>query len=502
VVDIDCFMRRGREQGMFHLREALREAAHESRANPYLRYQHASVTFSEVGPALAHVASQLPSLAGRRVIILLPDSLNAALIHLECFSQGATIIPLSPFSAAAHVRYVLRDIQAEIVFTTPLLHAKFASIFMGTTVVLVGADLSIPLQVRGALSLRDGGRQCSPTRAVFFTSGTTGKPKGVCLSASNLLSAACINCTILGLDSSRRSLITVPLYDYYGFIQLYSHLIAKAACALGESGQFPKSAFQVIDSQAITDVVLVPFTLKALLEHAQAPERSQERQAWRRLSYVASSSDQLPSDLLRTAFTVNPDLKVINVYGLTEAGRACYRMIQDGVISSTSIGRSSPTMKVWVDASAGQTGEIVISGSTVMLGYLKDIVNEEIRFAPVTEVRTADEGCISEDGEIHLLGRKDHLMSLHGVKLHPSEIELAVNQLSGVRDSLAQLRQDEQGNRTVVLDVVADRGSVATKQILDLLRERVPRLFLPQVINFVDVIPRTEIGGKLIRPRH
>jgi acyl-coenzyme A synthetase/AMP-(fatty) acid ligase len=93
-------------------------------------------------------------------------------------------------------------------------------------------------------------------------------------------------------------------------------------------------------------------------------------------------------------------------------------------------------------------------------------------------------------------------MSLHGVKLHPSEIELPVNQLSGVRDSLARLHQDGQGNKTIVLDVVADRGSIEQNQILDLLRERVPRLFLPHMINFVDAIPRTEIGGKLIRPQH
>ncbi|HYU44846.1 MAG TPA: class I adenylate-forming enzyme family protein [Terriglobales bacterium] len=486
---------------MFDLREAILEAAREGPASPYLRHRDAGLTFSEVGPALAQIASQLPSLGGRRVVILLPDGLSAALLHLECFSQGATIVPLSPFSPAAHLQYVLHRVQAELVLATPLLHAKFAGLLQRTAVALVASDTPIRLEVRGAIPLRDEGTQPSPVRAVFFTSGTTGQPKGVCLSESNLLSAAWINRTILGLNSSRRSLITVPLYDYYGAIQLYSHVLAKAACTLGESGQFPRSAFQALDSQAITDMVLVPFTLKALLDHARNSERNEDQQTWRRVAYVASSSDQLSSDLLRGAFTLNPGLAVVNVYGLTEAGRACYRVIRDGANPGASIGNPSPTMKVWVDAPAGQSGEIVISGSTVMLGYLQDIVNEDIHFAPVTEVRTADEGYVGDDGEIHLLGRKDHLMSLQGVKLHPSEIELPVNQLSGVRDSLAQLHQDGQGNRTIVLDVVADRGSVAQNQILDLLRERVPRLFLPHVINFVDAIPRTEIG-KLIRPRH
>lgn len=487
---------------MFDLREVLVEAARERPVGPYLRHRDATLTFSEIAPALEQIASQLPSLCGLRVIMLLPDSLSAALLHLECFSQGATIVPLSPFSPQAHVQYVLDRVHADLVFTTPVLHAKFAGLLQGKSLALVGSGSPMNLQVRCATPLRDGGRKPSPVRAVLFTSGTTGQPKGVCLSESNLLSAAWINRAILALDLSRRSLITVPLYDYYGLIQLYSHAMAKAACTLGESGQFPKSAFEAIESQAITDIVLVPFTLKALLDYAQNSERNEYRQTWRRVANIASSSDQLSSDLLRSAFTFNPALTIVNVYGLTEAGRACYRIIRDGSNPDNSIGNASPTMKVWVEAPAGENGEIRISGPTVMLGYLQDIIQEEIHFAAVSEVRTADEGYVGDDGEIHLLGRKDHLMSLHGMKLHPSEIELVVNQLSGVRDSLAQIHQDARGGKTIVLDVVADRGCVEQNQILDLLRDRVPRMFLPQAINFVDVIPRTEIAGKLIRSRH
>lgn len=484
---------------MFDLREAFLEAAREFPASPYLRHRDSCVTFSEVGPALTQIASKLPALVGQRVVMLLPDGLSAALLHLECFFQGATIVPLSPFSPVAHVQHVLDRMQADLVFTTPVLQAKFAGLLRRTAVTVVGSGNPMSLQLRCDIPFHVGGRQRSPVRAVFFTSGTTGRAKGVCLSESNLLSAAWINRTILQLDSSRRSLITVPLYDYYGVIQLYSHVLAKAACTLGESGQFPKSAFEAINAQAITDIVLVPFTWNALLDYAQNSKANECQETWRRVAYVASSSDQLSSDLLRRALALNPGLVVVNVYGLTEAGRACYRVIRAGSNPGASIGKPSPTMKVWVDAPLGESGEIVISGSTVMLGYLEDIIKEEIGFAAATEVRTADEGCVDEEGEIHLLGRKDHLMSLHGVKLHPSEIELPVNQMPGVKDTLAKLCENGQGNKTVVLDVVADRESVTQDQILDLLRERVPRLFLPQVINFVEAIPRTEIGGKLIR---
>jgi len=501
-VEPSGFLARGYEDGMFDLRGALFEAAQEHPVSPFLQHKNACIPFAEGSPALARIALQLPSLSGLRVVILLADGLSAALLHLECFSQGATIVPLSPFSPASYVQYALDRVQPDLVLTTPLLHAKFSSLLNRTSVAVVGPGNPMSFEILGKIPLRDLERPRSPVRAIFFTSGTTGEPKGVCLSENNLLSAAWINRTILGLDSSRRSLITVPLYDYYGCIQLYSHAMAKASCTIGESGQFPRSAFTVIDSQAITDIVLVPFTLKALLDYAQNSECDEARETFGKVAYVASSSDHLSPDLLKSAFLLNPGLTVVNVYGLTEAGRASYRLIVDGASFTTSIGIASPSMTVRVDALPGKTGEILISGPTVMLGYLQRIADEEIHFMPVTEVRTADEGFVDSGGEIHLLGRKDHLMSLHGMKLHPSEIEVLVNQVPGVKDSFAHLHQDARGNKAVVLDLVADQSSVTQNQILNLLRERVPRVFLPQVINFVEAISRTEIGGKLIRPRH
>jgi acyl-CoA synthetase (AMP-forming)/AMP-acid ligase II len=487
---------------MIDFNEALAKAARDCPANAYLWHKTACISFAELVPALSRIASQLPVLAGHRIIIFLPDSLNAALLHLACFRQGATLVPVSPFAPATLLQHIMGRFRPDVVFTTPILQAKLAGLLQETATVLVTERVPDRLQFVNAKYLRDGRDRPSPVRAVLFTSGTTGAPKGVCLSESNLLSAAMINCAILRLDSSRRSLITVPLYDYYGMIQIYAHALAKAACSVGESGQFPKSAFEMIGKQSITDIVLVPFTLKALLGFAESDYGREYRTALNNVAFAASSSDQLSADLLERAFALNPNLTVVNVYGLTEAGRACYRVIRAGSRRSNSIGNASPMMKVWVDAECGSRGEIVISGPTVMLGYLQDIIDRHIQFAPVTEIKTADEGYTGDDNEIHLLGRKDHLINMYGEKLHPSEIELSVNELPGVKNSLARFSKDGNGRGKVVLDVVADDSTAVTKQqIMDLLRKRVPRLFLPEVIKFVDVIERTEIGSKVIRPK-
>lgn len=489
--------------GMFDLHERLSYAATRLPAQVYLWHKKEAVGYSQLREALGDLRSHCLPLAGRRVVLLLPDSLTAALLNVECFLQGATITPLSPFSPNAHVEYVLSTLKPHIVFTNEILHAKFRDTLRRCVCLIVNEGLGVPFQLTANQlptdELREAGR--APVRAVFFTSGTTGKPKGVCLSEQNLLSAACINSTILRLDSSRRSLITVPLYDYYGMLQLYSHLLSGAGCIIGESGQFPKSAINAMRDHCTTDIVLVPFTLKSLLDFVGRSDAPRYRDVWQEIRCIASSSDVLTRALLSQTFALNEGVSIFNVYGLTEAGRATYREIRANSDRLNSIGRPSHSMEVFVDAPLGSAGEIVVRGPTVMLGYLQEIVDDRIRFTQVTEIRTGDDGYVGEDGEIRLLGRKDDLVSLHGVKIHLSEIEAPVLDLPGVMDTAAWLCKEELGGHKIFLDVVAEEDVVSEPMIRGCLRSRLPRMFLPHKINFVDRIKRTEIGGKIVRKR-
>src|SRR5205807_667964 len=108
---------------------------------------------------------------------------------------------------------------------------------------------------------------------------------------------------------SRKSLVTVPLYDYYGFIQIYGHILARAGYIFGESIALPNPIFTRIISEQITDLVLVPHTLRELLRLATG-ERAE---AIRRLNFMTSSSDALTPELLAQAFAVNPSLAVFNI---------------------------------------------------------------------------------------------------------------------------------------------------------------------------------------------
>jgi len=469
------------------------------RASGYLRHKSSVIFYDALEEALSRLEAVLPPLAGLRTMVLLPDGLPSALINLECFRQGATIAPVSPRIPEVQLERVIRRLEPDLVFTSDLLYAKFAMSLRGRAVALAGsATVRIVPGRQGDPRAGTRKREKSAVRAIFFTSGTTGEPKGVCLSELNLLAAAHANSEILRLDSARKSVIAVPLYDYYGMIQLYSHLHSGAECTLGESAQFGTSFFGAIAKCTATDLVLVPHALRQLLDFTERSANEHLAELWRGLSHVVSSSDLLPDDMTRRVFRLNPEISVVDVYGLTEIGRAVSRILRSGEHNGRPGGTPSKGVEMRIDSATG-TGEIVLRGPTMMLGYLTGIHDEEVQFQAVEEIRTGDEGRITATGELELLGRRDHIMNIYGEKLHPSAMEEPARQLNGIRDAIAFLESDGDDVRTV-MHVVADASSVDEETIRNHLRPYVPRTFLPRAIRFVREIDRTEMGGKLRRP--
>jgi acyl-CoA synthetase (AMP-forming)/AMP-acid ligase II len=336
----------------------------------------------------------------------------------------------------------------------------------------------------------------SDVRLIMFTSGSTGEPKGVCLGAGALEAAARMNVEILQLDAARRSLTTVPLFDYYGLIQIHSHLLARSELILGPSVAFPTAVVDAIRDGAVTDLVGVPFGLRRVFRAVDA-ERAP---ALGTLRTVTSSSEQLTEDVLRAIFAVAPAARVVDIYGLTEAGRACSRVITPGDGASTSIGTPSRGVHIAAGASPVAPEELVIEGPNVMLGYLSDVTDDGgIHFEPTACVRTGDLGYRDEHGAIHLAGRSDHLLNVHGTLVHPSQIETVAFASSGVAD--ARARMSGGADSELILELVLDDPGADIDAVRKALRRELAPGLVPQQIALVDAIPHTELGSKTVRER-
>lgn len=468
-----------------------------------VQFRNQRFTYESLSHALDATAKRTGSIVGWRILVLLPEGLPTYLCHLHFFLGGAVTIPVTVQITSPNLIQLCDRVQPQVVVTTVALRARHAPALEKRIVwtIRTGAN-----QNSGMLEFDTWGEQRTPAepratsneslRLIVFTSGSTGQPKGVCLGENTILAAAGMNVSFLGLNSTRRSMVTVPLYDYYGFIQLYSHLLAGTGYIFGESVAFAESIFQRIQEENVTDLVLVPHTLRELLKSNSARKRA----AFQSLKFITSSSDALTPELLRDVFSINPELKIVNIYGLTEAGRACFRIIDLNSPASSSIGRPAPGVDIAVAGTRDQPGEIVIRGPNVMLGYFQGIASDGLTWKPCSEMPTGDLGYIDEGGEIILLGRRDHMFNIKGAKIHPLEIERIALQCAGITEAQARTRAGPDGEVVITIDVVpADNATFSHERVQTHLRKNLAPLFVPHEIKVVQSLNRTELGSKVIR---
>lgn len=473
-----------------------------------LAYAHKSykLSYQDIVKTLNHKSYQDETFAGVRIILLLPDGTSAYLSYLSLFIKKATIIPVSILAGNERIKEIINFVKPHAVITNPALAAKYSLALDVLTKIISDETENEPTAIFENLlvNLANLKKTLSQTiklvqsdiRMIVFTSGSTNVPKGVCLTKNNLISAAKMNVESLDLSETRKSLVLVPLYDYYGFIQIYSHILAGAAIITGESNVFINSLFEKING-GVTDLVTVPHGINEIIRNISDKNLA----IFKKLKVITSSSDILSEDLLNKIFSCNSNLIIYDIYGLTEAGRASFRSITKDTVKSKNIGNPSNKVKIWIDQLADkQTGEIVIEGPNVMAGYLKEIKNEEILIKEHNIMRTGDLGYINEDGKIVLLGRKDHIINLRGVKIHPIEIENLALQVKNVRDAKASLKKDNTTQDQILLEIVVeDSASFELDLLKKHLKSNLNPLFFPAEIICTKEFSRTELGSKLIR---
>jgi acyl-CoA synthetase (AMP-forming)/AMP-acid ligase II len=479
-------------------------AAAANAHTPALLCKKSVLTYPDLARGMDAVREAAGPLANMRVLVVLPDSLAAYLVHLCLFVDRGTTIPHSVRAPSSQLASVLERAQPHLVVTNDALFGRHAEVLRHVACLLVDPQQPLlPDQLKYRLvgpaprrprstveAAAEGG-----VRVITFTSGSTGVPKGVCLSERSLLSATQMMVDFLALGPGRRTLVTLPLYDYYGFIQIYAHILAGCSYVLGEGPSFPLQLLDQLGATEATDLALVPHTLRQLLKLVQTTRR----EAFAGLRVITSSSDVLTEDLLRETFATNPAVSVFNIYGLTEAGRACYRRITAEQTYSRSIGRPSRGVTIEAPGTAAAPGEIVIRGPNLMAGYLRAIETDELQLDVRGEICTGDLGYYDERGELVLVGRKDHMINVTGNKIHPSEIESLALQVPGVLEAQAWAQPVPPDGASVHLSVVPGSPAPSLDDLRSHLRTHLAAYFVPGDIQFVDSITRTDLGGKILR---
>lgn len=404
--------------------------------------------------------------AGDRVAVLSKN--HPHLVHLF-FALGrldATVAPLNARLTSAELKPLLGRLRASLTLVQPELQSLIPE----------GLSLADMREVTEPTSELISPRQ-SP-RALLFTSGTTGQPKGTLLTEANFRASAEASAKNLGRTGIPRWLGTLPLFHVGGLAMLYRS-VYEGGCLLLQAN-FDEAAVQrALDEEGATHLSLVATTLERLLVARQGRPFPQQPVA-------LIGGGPVLADLLARSRALG--LRALQTYGLTEAcSQVCTE--RPGEETGTTAGPPLDSLEVRI-----VEGQIEVKGPTLMAGYFED---EAATQSAIQDgwLRTGDLGQLDEQGRLQLLARRTDLIVCGGENVYPAEVEAVLNTHPAIGESavvgIADARWGEVPVAVLVLKQLPFEGDEALR---NWCRERLATFKVPHRFAVVLELPRNAIG--------
>jgi long-chain acyl-CoA synthetase len=337
-----------------------------------------------------------------------------------------------------------------------------------------------------------------PVAALVYTTGTTGKPKGVMLSHRNLLFVAAVSSRLRGLAPGDLAYGVLPVSHVYGLTSVLLGTLYAGACLRLAPRFTPQAMLEAIRNEQLTIVQGVPAMYARLLELCAAEEIRAPLASTLRFAYAGGS----PLDpVLKREVESLLGVPLHNGYGLTEAAPTVSQTRLDAPRADTSVGHAIPGVEVRVGGPAGapEDGELFVRGPNVMQGYYRDAAGTAAVLDADGWLATGDLARRDPDGALFIAGRSKELIIRSGFKVYPLEVETVLNAHPAVTQSAVVGRALPDGNEEVVAFVQPAACHVAA---LDALAEwaaaRLAPYKRPARIVLMDSLPAAA-NGKVLK---
>ncbi|MEA2692091.1 MAG: hypothetical protein QOJ16_1478, partial [Acidobacteriota bacterium] len=461
------------------------------------------LTYGELARRAERLARRLSGMGiGRESVVGLAVGRSTALPVgvLGILQAGAAWVPLDPNLPAERLAFLLADSGARAVVTEGRFAAGLATLpTAGLPVVLAedsgeAADGSLPQVAPGDLAY------------VLYTSGTTGRPKGVLVEHGNLARVLAASRRALGWGRDERLLALAPFSFDISIWELLTPLTLGGACEILPLDPVPDLARLAESLGEATRMHAVP----ALMRQVAATVRAANR-AYPRLAGLYMGGEAAPADLQAELAGLFPGADVRVLYGPTEGTILCASFpVGEGEGRPSPLGRPLPGARLRLahpaggDLPIGAGGEIWLGGSGVARGYLgrPELTAERFVPAPGGErwYRTGDLARFEPDGNLEFLGRADDQLKVRGFRIEPGEVEAALTALPEVREAAVLALQAERGERRLAAFVVPGEGEGGfdPERLAARLRAVLPEYMVPATFVEIPALPRTA-HGKLDR---
>ena len=474
-------------------------------------FEGETTTYAELADRAASLAGGLAGagVGEGDVVALLsyncPELLEAlfAANHL-----GAVAMPINWRLAAPEVRYILEHSGARAVVCDPELRALADEAAKGLDLLRVGlgdepADGWTPLA-----SLRTGAPDSPHVPAaaddvhrLMYTSGTTGRPKGVMLTHANLAWKNLAHLVEFGFTADDLGLACGPLYHVGALDLTTTSLIAAGATVIIHRAFDAAAVVDELERSRVTTVWLAPAMVNAIMALPGNEQRDLSS-----VRVIINGGEKMPIPLIERLQRTFPSAWFADAYGLTETVSGDTFLDRDSMVTKLgSVGRPCLhlELQVWGDDGGpvppGERGEIVMRGPKVFKGYWRDPEATAAAFAGGW-FHTGDIGVLDEDGYLFIVDRLKDMIVSGGENIASSEVERVLYEHGAVLEVAVVGRPDERwGEVPVAFVAVREGASVTADELLEHCRGQLAKFKVPKDVTFIDALPRNPSGKVLKR---
>jgi fatty-acyl-CoA synthase len=441
-------------------RSARRHPEREAVVTPQLRWSYADLD-ARVDAAARHLAG-LGLAKGDRLALLCGNDPGFIVTLYAALRLGAIFVPVNPRSAPPEVEFILGDCGARVFAFSPALAETAGQVPRGD-VVFVETDELLAAQGDGVAAEVDE----SDDAEILYTSGTTGRPKGVLLDHHRVIWVGVGLSPAVGLREGDRMLHVAPFY-HSAELNLFLTTGTTLGCTHVVPGAFePAQTLELLERERIATFFGVPTMYQLLLREPSLSER--DLSAWRIGMFGAAPMAPAVVERLVAAL---PSVELYNLCGLTEAGPGgIYLQPRDLLRKPGAGGKAIPNTEARVvdddgrDVAPGETGELILRGETIMKRYWNrpDATTEALRDG---WLYTGDVASIDDEGYITLVDRKKDMIITGGMNVYSIEVENALLAHPDVLDCAVVSAPHELYGESIVAVVDARPGAELSLEAL------------------------------------
>ena len=469
------------------LQDLVIDAARRAPDAPAVASQEQSLTYGELDTLADRFATALRARGvepGDRVVLWSGKSALAVAFMQGALRAGAVYIPVNGTNPAARVARISGDSGAVLVTADE------------AALTGEGSDQTEPAVVplTDLLAEAPSGTRQPPHRPapddpayILYTSGSTGMPKGVCLSHRNALAFVDWAADLLEVGPDDRLSNHAPFNFDLSVFDLYAAFRAGASVHLvpPETAYAPKRLVEFVREHRITVWYSVPSVLTlmmregGLLDERQPPD----------LRGCVFAGEAFPIAQVQALRKAWPTARLFNWYGPTETNVCTSYEVTDADLARTHplpIGTASCGDTITLDPGP-EEGEIVVGGPTVMLGYWGRPAHSGV-------YRTGDTGRLGPDGALEYTGRIDHMVKIRGNRVELGEIEAAIGAHPAVSEVAVVVVGSGLEARIHALVVPADGPPPRLLALKMFCSQRLPTYMLLDLLHIVDALPLTPNG--------